>query len=548
MAVKSNEAPRQTPGSQARLLRKICGGDIELANFVWGSDPDHTTCRRASRALLREVDGVARETLAAAAGSERSISPSDDFYGRSASGWDEQDWGRTWLATNGGCVYIDLDHIELCLPECSSAWEHTAAWHAMLRLSRSMLDRANARMPPGERIVVLVNCSDGQSNAFGAHQNYTIAQQTWSHLFERRLHYMLFLASHQVSSIILTSQGKVGSENGRPPVPYQVACRADFLECLAATRTTYARPICNTRREFHTGPHSPYWRDLPRSRQPARLHCIMYDSVLCHAANLLRTGMMQICLAMLEAQFVNPALIVDDPVAAVVAWSHDPTLRTRMRMASGKRFSAVELQMGFLEEALRFSVRFDLDEVVPGADRILALWEDSLNKLRARDFHSLVSRLDWLLKKHILEEAMDCDRRLSWDSPQIKYLDHLYASLDREEGLYWQYESAGLVERRVAEADIARLVVSPPEKTRAWSRAMLLRRFGSHGVRSVDWDSICLRSSEGNGWGEIALELPDPAGFTRAQVQPILDRFGSAEELRSKLKGLRAPRLTARTK
>ena len=47
-----------------------------------------------------------------------------------------QDWGRRFLTSNGGCVYIDLNHLELCLPEVLSAADFVAAWHAMLLVAR----------------------------------------------------------------------------------------------------------------------------------------------------------------------------------------------------------------------------------------------------------------------------------------------------------------------------------------------------------------------------------------------------------------------------
>mgnify|MGYP000615072306 CR=1 FL=1 len=54
--------------------------------------------------------------------------------------YNPQDWGRKFLATNGGCIYIDSNHLEICLPEVRRALEHVAAWHAMLRIARAALE------------------------------------------------------------------------------------------------------------------------------------------------------------------------------------------------------------------------------------------------------------------------------------------------------------------------------------------------------------------------------------------------------------------------
>ena len=59
-----------------------------------------------------------------------------------------QDWGRKFLDTTGGCFYIDLDHLEACIPEVRSARAFVAAHHANLLVARAACARANARLGP----------------------------------------------------------------------------------------------------------------------------------------------------------------------------------------------------------------------------------------------------------------------------------------------------------------------------------------------------------------------------------------------------------------
>ena len=244
---------------------------------------------------------------------------------------------------------------------------------------------------------------------------------------------------------------------------------------MTGTQTTFDRPLVNSRDEALCG--TPVYQGSAGWKQPdfARLHCIFYDSNLCHVACLLKVGVMQIVLAMLEADCVNPALILDDPLEAVVRFSHDPSLQARARMASGKNLTAVELQLLFLEEAEKFCARGGCDQVVPHAGEILALYADTLQKLHQGDLDAVAGRLDWVLKLRILERAMAQRPSLGWDSPELKLLDHLYSSLDPSEGLYWIYEQAGATERIASAAQIERFIHEPPEDTRAFSRAMLLR-------------------------------------------------------------------------
>jgi proteasome accessory factor A len=161
---------------------------------------------------------------------------------------------------------------------------------------------------------------------------------------------------------------------------------------------------------------------------------------------------------------------------------------------------------------------------VPCAAEILALYADTLHKLRAGDLDALAGRLDWVLKLRILQRAMRKRPNLGWDSPEIKLLDHLYSSLDPDEGFYWIYEQAGATERVVSPARIERFVHEPPEDTRAFTRAMLLRLAEPGQVNRMDWDSICFKLSGRSGWPIYrTLDMPDPLGFTKAQTAAWLE-------------------------
>jgi proteasome accessory factor A len=487
-------------------VAKLTGADVELGNFLVGSGRDVDSGPVASRLLLREIDGVPAsraawdgvpyEALAAGA----TIAPLHAW-------WNPQDVGRRYL-TAGGAAYIDQDHAEICLPECLSAWDHLAAWQAMLRVARAAQAAANARLPAGQRLVVWAGNSDGQSSSWGAHCSFLLTARCWGNLLEKKLHHGLVLAAHQASAIVYTGQGKVGSENRAPAVDYQLGQRADFFETLLGPQTTYRRPLLNTRDESLCG---------SGANGLARLHVIAFDSTLCHGATLLRVGTMQLVLALLESERIDARLILEDPVDAIRRWSHDPTLRARARLLSGAEVTAVDLQRRFCERAARFVADGACAGIVPRAEEIVALWDDTLTRLARGDVESLAGRLDWVLKRRLLDGARQ-RRGLRWRSPAIKHLDLIYASLDPEEGLYWECERQGLVERLVDEADVARLVTEPPEDTRAWTRAMLLRLAGRHAV-AVDWDELVFEVDDGRGRRRVSVRLSDPLRFTRAELE-----------------------------
>ncbi len=512
-------------------VEKICGADVELGNFVSGA----ARARRsppgdAASALLDAIEGIAGRpprTPFPSWGGSVGHSGLPQFFGR-------QDRGRKFLLTNGGCAYIDLDHLEVCLPEVTSAWDHLACWHAMLRIVRSAQQAANARLD-GARIQVLANNSDGLGASYGSHLDVLVTRRAWDAMFHRRLHHLLFLAAYQASSIVFAGQGKVGSENGAPAVRFQLAQRADFIETLVGPQTTYNRPLVNSRDEPLCGLAGANGRDGRGGL--ARLHVISYDSTLSHVSHLLKVGVLQLVLAMIEAERVNPALLLDDPVGAMRRWSHDPTLQHRERLIAGGTATAVELQQRFLEEVRPFVEEGRADPVVPRAAEILALWADTLAKLEAGDLEALAGRLDWVLKLSILRSLLVSRPGLSWTSPEVKHVDHLFASLDPDEGVFWACERSGLVERVASEDDIARFLEEPPADTRAWTRTMLLRAAGPARVTEVNWDVVRVRAA-GTGRGATwRIDLDDPRAGTRAANGALFDGRRSMEEIAGDLAG-----------
>jgi proteasome accessory factor A len=251
---------------------------------------------------------------------------------------------------------------------------------------------------------------------------------------------------------------------------------------------------------------------------------------------------MQLILTLLELGIVNPRLILDDPLAALHRYSHDPSLKTSAKLITGQRVTALELQCAYLDEVKRRAAQGIFEGVVPRYEEIISLWEDTLNKFTRGDLMALAPRLDWVMKLMAIERAIDDNPGLDWDSPEIKMIDHLYSSLD-DDGLYWAYEACGFAERLVPEERIDYFTQNPPEDTRAWTRAMLLRRAVSDNIEvdSVDWDRITFRIRGRYPWASYrAFEMANPLGFTRAEAEPIFENCSEFGDLLDGLESLAA--------
>lgn len=476
---------------------KLIGADFELSNALVGAGRADGRVEEAARRLLAEIPG---------------------YPHRYSLGGSEIELGRRFLDGAGGSAYIDSGHLEINCPEHASSTQHALHIHAGLRIARRAQVAAAARLPHGTRLNVLANCSD-RHRSWGSHLNMLVSEQAFHDILYRKPHLAGFFATHLVTSTIYAGQGQVGPGNGRTHCDFQLSQRADWFETFSSEQTMHSRPLLNLRAEHHA------------QDGLARLHIIYFDMLLAPTANFLKAGTTALVLAMVEAGWADPTLQLDDPLAAASQVSRDLSLRERLPTAvRGRAMSAVEIQAALAELAGEFVASGAADSVVPDAAQIVDAWRLTVELLRQRDLDALARRSDaWL--KYLLLDRQRQRRGLLWRSADMQALDLLFASIDPDEGLFFRMAGDGVVEGMPTEQEIERCVHEPPEDTRAYLRAHVLRRFGEH-VSNMDWSWMDFRLPHSRHWWSVArLPIPDPRCFGRAQSDPILNRCESLNEL-----------------
>jgi proteasome accessory factor A len=401
------------------------------------------------------------------------------------------------VLTNGARFYVDHAHPEYSSPECADARSLVVWDRAGERVLEEAARLAVHALPADHRMVIHKNNTDGKGAAYGMHENYLVPRDVPFGRLSREL------IPYFVSRPIWAGAGRMGNEFGLADVPFQTSQRADFFEVEVGLETTLKRPLINTRDEPHADPD--------RFR---RLHVINGDANLCEVATYLKVGVTMLVLDAVEDEWLTDGLpLLDDPVRAFHAASHDLTGKRPLALHGGGTITPLELQWWYLERVRAHAVERDLSAVE--AD-VLDRWEQVLT-IADNDAFKLKGKVDWATK-HDLLDRYAARHGLDWDSDRLRAVDLQYHDVRRDKGLYHRLAARGEVERLVTDAEVEAAITSPPPDTRAWFRGRVLEKFGEH-VVAAGWDAIIIDS------GRDALQripMMDPARGTRDQVESLI--------------------------
>jgi Pup amidohydrolase len=426
----------------------------------------------------------------------------------------EEDLGlANVILPNGARYYVDHAHPEYSTPECATPRELVLHDTAGARILERSLAEVQRILPPGHRLAVYKNNTDGKGNSYGCHENYLVDRATPFGRIVRDL--TPFLVTRQV----FTGAGKVGAEGPRAQheaVGYQLSQRADFFEAEVGLETTLKRPIINTRDEPHADPE-----------KYRRLHCIVGDANMSEISTFLKVGTTAIVLKMIEEEFL-PELTLESPVEALHRISWDITCRRAIPVGGGRRLSAVQLQWEYLDHAKKYVEERD---ATPENAEVLQRWEAVLTALE-EDPLSLAGELDWVAKYRLVEGYRVRDG-LEWTDPKLRLIDLQYHDVRQDRGLYHRLTATGKLERLTIDGEVRRAMLEPPHSTRAYFRGRCIDRFPD-AIVAASWDSMILDTGR-----DVLQRVPmrEPLRGTRGHVERLLDEVPDAAALVDRLQG-----------
>ncbi|KUN84911.1 Pup--protein ligase [Streptomyces bungoensis] len=369
-------------------------------------------------------------------------------------------WGRSSnvFLRNGARLYLDVgSHPEYATPECDNVTELVTHDKAGERILEGLLVDAERRLHEegiAGDVYLFKNNTDSAGNSYGCHENYLVARHGE---FSRLADILIpFLVTRQ----LLCGAGKV-LQTPRGAV-YCVSQRAEHIWEGVSSATTRSRPIINTRDEPHA--------DAERYR---RLHVIVGDSNMSETTMLLKVGATDLVLRMIEAGTVMRDLTLENPIRAIREVSHDITGRRKVRLASGREASALEVQREYFDKAVDFCDRRGIRTGTVA--QVLDLWGRTLEAIETEELDRIGTEIDWVMKYKLIERYR-AKHNMTMSHPRVAQIDLAYHDIHRRRGLYYLLEKKGQATRICNDLKIFEGKSVPPQTTRARLRGDFIRR------------------------------------------------------------------------
>ncbi|ALU92931.1 Pup--protein ligase [Streptomyces rubiginosohelvolus] len=411
-------------------------------------------------------------------------------------------WGRSSnvFLRNGARLYLDVgSHPEYATPECDNVTELVTHDKAGERILEGLLVDAERRLHEegiAGDVYLFKNNTDSAGNSYGCHENYLVARHGE---FSRLADILIpFLVTRQ----LICGAGKV-LQTPRGAV-YCVSQRAEHIWEGVSSATTRSRPIINTRDEPHA--------DAERYR---RLHVIVGDSNMSETTMLLKVGATDLVLRMIEAGTVMRDLTLENPIRAIREVSHDLTGQRKVRLASGREASAIEVQREYYEKAVDFVERRGIRTGT--VDQVLELWGRALDAIEAQDLDRIDTEIDWVMKYKLIERYR-AKHNMTMSNPRVAQIDLAYHDIHRRRGLFYLLEKKGQTARICNDLKIFEGKSVPPQTTRARLRGDFIRRAQEQRRDfTVDWVHLKL-----NDQAQRTVLCKDPFRSVDERVEKLI--------------------------
>ncbi|MGD0897922.1 MAG: proteasome accessory factor PafA2 family protein [Thermoguttaceae bacterium] len=433
------------------------------------------------------------------------------------------DSNRHWLP-NGGAAYCDCEKLELCTAETMYPSRYAAQHIGNLVLAEQARQAAEEDAPAGTQLHLTAENVDPQDPAvsWGTHFNTSISRPLWEnlHLEIRQPNVFSFVVSALAAATVMFGSGYLlPLRSGE--VIFSASARAPQLTKLDSLSTIVAfqRGILNSRREGFSSEERQHLINFDFSPLSARLRC----------------GLVQTIFAAAEEGYCGLNLF--DPVKALRTWSFSLDMRSgrlgeTALLADGARMTLPQYVRA-VSTALLEMVEGGLigEDVAPEARELLPTIIELTHQLEAGALLRCARHLDWCVKALFLLNLC-VERGAAFGDATTRLASFDYTNTNPERGWFWKLWEAGEIDPLVSRDEVDRALAAPPPESRAWGRAMLLRRHYDR-IAAVNWDHVDLsRDGTGSRWSpRLKIGLPDLQSLNQEELEPILDQAGDIDDL-----------------
>jgi proteasome accessory factor A len=517
---------------------KFVGDDCELSTTGRGPDGRPLGGLEISYAILEHIDvALGPHNLKAWTGKRnygddpwqgncrRHSGPRQGWgSGRGAPAYVNRfDSNRHWLP-NGGVAYCDCEKTELCTAETMYPSRYAAQHIGSLVLAEQARRAAEEDAPAGTQLHLTAENVDPQDPAvsWGTHFNTSISRALWEnlHLEIRHPNVFSFVVSALAAATAMFGSGYLlPLRNGE--VIYSLSARAPHLAKLDSLSTIVAfqRGILNSRREGFSSAERQHLINFDFSPLSARLRCSLVQTIFAAA----------------EEGYCGLNLF--DPVKALRTWSFSLDMQSgrlgeTALLADGTRMTLPQYVRAVCTVLLEM-VESGLigEDVAPEARELLPTIIELTHQLEAGALLRCARHLDWCVKALFLLNLC-VERGATFGDATTRLASFDYSNTNPERGWFWKLWKAGEIDPLVSREEVDRSLVTPPPESRAWGRAMLIRRFHDR-IAAVAWDHVDLsRDATGSRWSpRLKIGLPELESLNQAELEPILSQVRDIGDL-----------------
>ena len=436
-------------------------------------------------------------------------------------------------ASNGGCHYGDLGHVECCTPTCLDPFEFARRSLLSVRIAEEA--RRLAQIEAGHDVSYALSTANvdilDPAISFGSHISMTVEQSLWQDLFSghRRPSRLAMVASGVAAAIAFFGAGYLLPLKDR--TVYSLSARAHHITSVSTLATTEAfrRGLLNRRREAHGTGFD-------------RLHMIGFD--FCLSSSALLFSFLHCLLAAAEESFCQLQII--DPVRDLRSWSWGLDLESGHMPAAARLVDGRELTLPqFLRELTVTLLNMCETGLIP--ETVAPHAKDLLPRVVQLTEHAEAGRvaecarhLTWASKLLCLLNHCEEEGRVLGDASS-RLLDHDFANTDRDRGPFWSLWDQGHIDPLVDPDDVECGWSEPPHDTRDYARGRLIELFASQ-ITGVDWSYVEVRRPD-SVWGpRVRIDLPRLDDLNRSEFDSLLESSRTLDALIDQLEATRAAR------